>query len=61
MVRASDAHPPPEAIATRAYELFLSRGGTHGDDLADWFAAEQELSQAPSQPAAKRTRRRLAS
>jgi len=26
----------------RAYELFIKRGATHGDDLADWFA-EQEL------------------
>ncbi len=29
-----------EQIAARAYELFLARGGQHGDDLADWFQAE---------------------
>lgn len=32
-----------ERIRARAYELFMARGGTHGDDLADWFTAEQEL------------------
>jgi hypothetical protein len=28
----------------RAYELFLARGGTHGDDWKDWFQAEKELN-----------------
>jgi hypothetical protein len=31
------------AIATRAYELFLQRGGEHGRDFDDWLAAEREL------------------
>jgi hypothetical protein len=35
--------PIREAIATRAYELFLERGATDGHDLADWIAAEHEL------------------
>jgi len=30
-------------IAARAYELFLARGGQHGDDWADWFRAEAEV------------------
>ncbi|MDT3779061.1 DUF2934 domain-containing protein [Nitrospira sp. MA-1] len=30
-------------IARRAYELFHSRGGHHGQDLDDWFVAEQEI------------------
>ncbi len=33
-----------EQIRLRAYELFLARGGAHGDDLADWLRAERELS-----------------
>ncbi len=33
-----------EDIRIRAYELFMARGATHGDDLADWFLAEQELN-----------------
>ena len=32
-----------ETIRARAYELFLARGGMHGNDLADWFIAEREL------------------
>lgn len=34
-----------EEISACAYELFLTRGGQHGDDLADWFRAEMELRQ----------------
>ncbi len=37
------AGPPPEAIAARAYALFLRRGGAHGGDWADWLQAEAEL------------------
>jgi hypothetical protein len=42
-----------QAIAMRAYELFLSRGAGHGDDWADWLAAERELAEAPREPMAK--------
>ncbi len=44
--------PSPEAIAARAYALFLKRGGTHGDDRADWLQAEAEL-RAEQNPTAK--------
>lgn len=43
-----------DQIAARAYELFLARGGQHGDDWADWLRAEAEVlgkkdrSRAPS-------------
>ncbi len=30
-------------IAERAYELYHRRGGHHGQDLEDWFVAEQEI------------------
>jgi hypothetical protein len=33
----------PTQIAQRAYEMFLRRGSTHGRDLEDWLAAEEEL------------------
>src|SRR5919201_6131733 len=37
-------NPPAwEAIAWRAYELYLARGGQPGHDLDDWLAAEGEL------------------
>lgn len=32
-----------EAIAKRAHEIYLARGGTHGSDLDDWLQAEREL------------------
>jgi hypothetical protein len=39
-------HPIIEAIAKRAYELFLARGGQNGHDLDDWLQAERELLDA---------------
>ena len=38
----------PEAIAGRAYTLFLARGGQPGDDWGDWFQAETELRRESS-------------
>jgi len=35
--------PTHEQIAVRAYEIFLRRGSSHGDDMQDWLSAEQEL------------------
>lgn len=32
-----------DRIAHRAYELYLARGGTDGQDMDDWFNAEREL------------------
>ena len=46
--RNASLRPPRlmhEAIARRAYELFLERGGSHGHDQEDWFRATQELYQ----------------
>jgi hypothetical protein len=37
---ASASH---EAIARRAYVLFVQRGYEHGHDLDDWLTAEAEL------------------
>jgi hypothetical protein len=49
--RRSDSQPRrrdsiTEAIARRAYELFLERGSQHGHDLDDWLRAERELFDA---------------
>ncbi|ABF88194.1 hypothetical protein MXAN_1975 [Myxococcus xanthus DK 1622] len=43
--RAPESRPGPtnEQIARRAYEVFLARGGTHGNSEQDWFQAEREL------------------
>lgn len=35
--------PTFEQIQRRAYELYLSRGGSQGDELGDWLNAEYEL------------------
>jgi hypothetical protein len=35
--------PTRDEIATRAYELYLARGGEHGHDAEDWAQAESEL------------------
>jgi hypothetical protein len=32
-----------EEIASRAYELYVQRGGEHGKDVEDWLRAEREL------------------
>jgi hypothetical protein len=47
-ISASEHAPPAstishEAIAGRAYTLFLARGRQPGDDWGDWFRAETEL------------------
>ena len=35
--------PLTEDIERRAYELYLSRGGTHGCDTDDWLQAERQV------------------
>jgi hypothetical protein len=35
--------PSPDAIAVRAYELYVARGCSEGCDLDDWLQAEREL------------------
>ena len=40
------ARPSRDAIAKRAYELYLQRGSVSGYELDDWLAAEAELTAA---------------
>ncbi len=35
--------PTHEQIARRAYEIYLARGGQHGNHEQDWHQAEREL------------------
>jgi len=50
MPNTTDQNEPPgpgptrEAIAHRAYELFLQRGSAPGYELDDWLQAEAELA-----------------
>jgi hypothetical protein len=36
-------HLAAEAVAHRAYEIHLRRGGVAGRELEDWLQAEEEL------------------
>ena len=38
------AAPERDRIAMRAYELYLARGGSEGEAMDDWLAAEREVS-----------------
>ena len=42
------AEPSYDAIAKRAYELHLGRGGADGRDVDDWLEAEQHLRNGES-------------
>jgi hypothetical protein len=37
------AEIPREQIAERAYEIYLARGGSDGQDWEDWLIAEREV------------------
>jgi hypothetical protein len=39
-------------IRRRAYELYLSRGGAHGDDVSDWLEAERSVRSRAGREAA---------
>jgi hypothetical protein len=39
----SDPAPSPDAIAVRAYQIFVERGREPGDPVDDWRRAEAEL------------------
>jgi hypothetical protein len=45
----ADATPSEEAIAKRAYELYLQRGSVPGYELEDWLTAEAELISAAAE------------
>jgi Protein of unknown function (DUF2934) len=55
------ATPPAsaEAIAKRAYELYLQRGSIPGYELEDWLQAEAEVTAAAAaKPALAKDRKR---
>ena len=37
------AQPTYDEIAQAAYQRYLTRGGSDGHDMDDWFEAEREL------------------
>jgi hypothetical protein len=42
-LRTAKSQPTQEQIAVRAYQLYLERGGTPGNELEDWIQAERQL------------------
>ena len=49
--KPASATPDQEAIAARAYQLWLDRGCPDGTDQEDWYRAEQELRDAADKAA----------
>lgn len=41
----AEAHPTREEIQLRAHQIYIERGGAHGNDVDDWLQAEHELSE----------------
>jgi len=39
----TEERPTREEIELRAYQIFLERGGWHGQDVEDWLEAERQL------------------
>ena len=42
--------PMREEIELRAYQIYLERGGAHGQDVEDWVQAERELVEKYGKP-----------
>jgi len=45
--------PTREEIELRAYQIYVERGGSDGQDVEDWLHAEQELVEERHKPAQK--------
>lgn len=43
VVILAESVPTRDQIEVRAYEIYLQRGGTDGNDVQDWLQAESEL------------------
>ncbi len=46
-----------DAIAQRAYALYLARGSEDGHDVEDWLQAERELLETKNTPSWEKTLR----
>jgi hypothetical protein len=45
--------PTREEIAFRAYQIYVERGETHGQDVEDWLQAERESVEKYGRPGQK--------
>ena len=46
----AEGHPPREEIELRAYQIYIERGGAHGEEVEDWLQAERELVEKYGKP-----------
>jgi hypothetical protein len=51
--RSTERQPTQEEISLRAYEIYLERGSTPGNELEDWTRAERELLEKHRKPRRK--------
>jgi Protein of unknown function (DUF2934) len=58
--RSMKTQPTHEQIALRAYQVYLERGATPGNELEDWTRAERELLAESAQAKTPRPRRKAA-
>ena len=42
--------PIREEIELRAYQIYIERGGAHGQEMEDWLQAERELVEKYGEP-----------
>jgi hypothetical protein len=48
--RTAESSPTHEEIELRAYQIYIERGGAHGQDVEDWLQAERELVEKYGEP-----------
>ena len=41
--QTAEGHSTPEEIELSAHQIYVKRGGAHGQDVEDWHQAEREL------------------
>ena len=41
--QTAEGHSTREEIELRAHQIYVERGGAHGQDVEDWLQAEREL------------------
>ncbi len=41
--QTAEGRPTREEIDLRAHQIYVERGGAHGQDVNDWLQAEREL------------------
>ena len=51
--RAAASRPAREEIELRAHQIYVERGGAHGQDVEDWLQAEHQLFDKYEKPGLK--------